>query len=334
MKFKLIFPLILFILILSKTSIAQTRDTLAKKDSLTKRIIAYTANKFPSTRTFNLEFSGAAPYNFTSTLGGDALPPGRVTNWTQLRASANINFIQTKKWVIGATFNYRMTSVTAALDQPVAGLTSSVNETFRYHATSLNLMRVTKLFNKTTIINGSASIDGSEKQFERVRGLIATTMLLKADAKTRLGVGLMVNFDPGSILPVLPIFSYEHRFDNGLIADITLPRNIYIRKHVLKNGRLSIGTELDRTGFYLYNQDNTGRTFEFNQIDLNSGLTYEHLIFNNFIVTLKGGLRSSLSPMIFDRQKTRRDPIFETKPDATGYFNVGISYNPFAPKRR
>jgi hypothetical protein len=334
MKFKLVFSLILFILTLSKTSLAQTQDTLAKKDSLTSRIMAYTANKFPNTRAFNLEFSGAAPYNFTSTLRGEALPSGRVTNWTQLRVSANINFIQTKKWIMSATFSYRMTSVKAALDQPVAGLASSVDESFHYHATSLSLTRVTKLFNKTTVINGSISIDGSEKQFERVRGLIATTILLKVDAQTRLGVGLMVNFDPGAILPVLPIFSYEHRFDNGLIADITLPRNIYIRKNVLKNGRVSLGTELDRTSFYLYNQDNTGRTFEFNQIDVNSGLTYEHLIFKNVIITLKGGLRTSLSPRVFDRQQTRRDPIFQSKPDETGYFNVGISYNPFAAKRR
>lgn len=313
--------------VLCKTGIAQQRD------SLTTKIIAATANKFPIARTFNFEFSGTGAYNFTSKLQGKALPAGRVTNWMQLRASANINFIQTKKWILSTTFAYRRTSITAALDEPVAGVNNSLKANFQYHSSSLNLTRITKVFGKTTIVTGSVSIDGSDKQFERAKGLIATTMMLKADVKTRLGLGFMVNLDPSAQLPALPIFTFEHRFNNGLIADITLPRYIYIRKHVLKNGRISIGTELDRTGFYLYNQDTSERTFEYNQVDVNSGLTYEHLVFNYFILTLKGGMRASMSPRIFDRQETYRDPIFQAKSDASGYFNVGVSFNPFVKRR-
>lgn len=305
-----------------------------KRDSLTTKIIAVVANKFANARTLNFEFSGSSPYNFTSELQGKAAPAGRVTNWTQIRANANLNFIQTRKWILGANFSYRRTSVTATLDEPIPGMNSSLKGDLQYHSSSLNLTRIAKVFGKTTIFSGSVSIDGSEKKFERTKGLIATTMLLKANAKTRLGVGFMVNIDPSAQLPALPIFTFEHRFNNGLIADITLPRNIHIRKHVLKYGRLSIGTELDRTGFYLYNQDNSGRTFEYNQVDVNSGLTYEHLVFNYFVVTLKGGMRASLSPRIFDRNQSYGDPIFETKPDPSAFFNVGISFNPFAKKRK
>jgi hypothetical protein len=316
-------------LILSKTGFAQKQDSVT-----TKKVVAYAANKFPETRTFNFEFSGSGPYNFTSTLRGEALPAGRVTNWTQARANANINFIKSKHWILGTSFTYRLTSITAALNEPVSGLTSSVNENFQYHNSALNLAYVSKLFDKTTIFSSSVSIDGSEKQFERVRGLFAATMLLKANATTKLGVGFVVNIDPSSQVPILPIFTYEHRFDNGLVADITLPRNIFIRKQVFRNGRITLGTELDRTSFYLYNLDKSGRTFEFNQVDLNNGLIYEHLVFNYFILTLKGGLKTSLSPRIFDRNQSYNDPIFQAKASPSGYFNVGISFNPFARKKR
>jgi hypothetical protein len=323
---------ILFILtvlsVLCKTVAAQQRD------SLTTKVIAAAASKFPIARTFNFEFSGTGPYNFSSELQGKAAPDGRVTNWTQLRASANLNFIQTRKWILGTTFAYRRTSITAALDESVPGMNSSLKGDLQYHTSSLNLTRIAKVFGKTTIITGSVSIDGSDKKFERTKGLFATTMMLKANAKTRLGVGFIVNLDPSAQLPALPIFTFEHRFNNGLIADITLPRYIYLRKHVLKNGRISIGTELDRTSFYLYNQDDSGRTFEYNQVDVNSGLTYEHLVFNYFILTLKGGMRASLSPRIFDRNQSYSDPIFKTKPDPTGYFNVGVSFNPFVKRRK
>jgi len=315
-------------LILSKTSFAQNQDSVARK------VVAYAANKFPETRSFNFEFSGSAPYNFTSTLRGEALPAGRVTNWTQAKASANINFIKSKSWILGTTFTYRLTSLTAALNEPVSGLTSSVNENFQYHNSSLNLAYISKLFDKTTIFSSSVSIDGSEKQFERIRGQFSAIMLLKADARTKMGIGFVVNIDPSAQLPVLPVFTYEHRFDNGLTADITLPRNIFIRKRVFQNGRITLGTELDRTGFYLYNLDNSGRTFEFNQVDLNNGLIYEYRLWDYFILTVKGGLKTSLSPRIFDRNQSYHDPIFQAKADPSAYFNVGVSFNPFAQKRR
>jgi len=314
--------------VICKTGFAQ------KRDSLTTKLIAVVADKFANARALNFELSGSAPYNFTSEILGKGTQTGRITNWMQIRANANLNFIQTGKWILGANFSYRHTSVTAALDEPLAGINSSLKGNLQYHSSSLNLTRIVRVFGKTTILSGSVSVDGSEKKFERTKGLFATTILLKANAKTRLGVGFMVNIDPSAQLPALPIFTFEHRFNNGLIADITLPRNIYLRKHVLKYGRLSIGTELDRTGFYLYNQDNSGRTFEYNQVDVNSGLTYEHLVFNYFVVTLKGGMRASLSPRIFDRNQSYRDPIFETKPDPSAYFNAGISFNPFAKKRK
>jgi hypothetical protein len=316
-------------LILSKTGFAQNQDSVARK------VVAYAANKFPVTRTFNFEFSGSGAYNFTSTLRGEALPAGRVTNWTQTKASANINFIQSKSWILGTTFTYRLTSLTAALDEPVSGLNSSVNENFQYHTSSLNLTHISKLFNKTAVYTGSLTVDGSERQFERVKGLVTASIVLKANAKTKFIVGVLGNFDPSTQTPILPLISYEHRFDSGLIADITLPRNIFIRKNVFNgNGRITLGTELDRSSFYLYNLDNSRTTYEFRQVDINNGLIYEHRLWDYFILTMKGGVRITPSSRIFDRYKSFNDYVFQAKPDPTLYFNVGLSFNPFAKKRR
>jgi hypothetical protein len=320
--------LIVGILILSKATYAQTQDSVSKK------VVAYVADKFPSKRTFNAEFTQLGSYNFSSTLRGTALPDGKVSNMTQAAASANINFIQTRSWILGASFNYRFTSLTAALNEPVSGLKSSINQDFQYHASSLNLTHISKLFNKTAIYSGSITIDGSEKQFERVKGLLTTSIVLKATAKTKMTVGFLLNLDPSAQIPVFPIFTYEHHFDNGVFTDINLPRNILIRKNVFGNGRISLGTELGRTNFYLYGLDNTGKTYEFNQTDLNNGLIYEHLLWNKFILTVKGGVRISPNSRIFDRNQGFGDYIFQAKPGPAPYFNVGFSFNPFAKKRR
>ena len=317
---------IVAVLILSKPAFSQTQDSVSKK------VVAYVADKFPVARTFNVEFAQSVPYNFSSALRGTTLPDSRFSNWTQVKASANINFIQTRNWILGTTFMYRYTSLTAALDEPVSGLPSTAKENFQYHNTALSLTRISKLFNKTTFYTGSVSIDGSEKQFERVRGLFAATMLLKATAQTKMSVGFFLSIDPSSQIPILPTFSYEHHFNNGMFVDITLPRNIMLRKEVFGNGRISFGTEMDRTGFYLYNLDNTGKTYEFQQLDINNGLTYEHRLWNYFILTAKSGVRISPNARIFDRNKTVSDYIYQAKPDPSFYFNIGLSFNPFAKK--
>lgn len=315
-------------LVLSKAAIAQTPD------SATTKLVAYAANKFPVTRTLNFEFSGSGAYNFTSKLRGTDLPGGRTTRWLQTKASANFNLIKSRNWILGTTFTYRGTSFAARLDEPVTGIDNSIDHQFHYHASSLNLTHISRLFNKTTIYSGSFIVDGSEKRFERVKGLLSANMVVKSNERTRIAVGIIGALDPSVQIPILPLLTYEHHFDDGLIADIIFPRNIFIRKNVLGNGRITLGTEIERTSFYLYNMDNSGRTYEFCQADLNNGLIYEHLVFSYFILTLKGGIRMTASSRVFDRKESINDFIYETKPDASPYFNAGISFNPFAKKRR
>ena len=316
-------------LVLSNAAIAQSQDT-----SATTKLVAYAADKFPVARNFNLEFNGSGAYNFTSKLRGVELPAGRTTRWLQTKASANLNLIQSKSWILGTTFTYRGTSFAAKLDAPVAGLNNSVDDQFHYHTSSLNLTRISKLFGKTAIYSGSLIVDGSEKRFERVKGLFSVNVVLKANARTRIAIGAFGMLDPSSDLPALPTFTYEHHFDNGFIADITFPRNIFIRKNVFGNGRITLGTEIDRTGFYLYNRYNTGKTYEYRQVDLNNGLIYEHKVFKNFIITAKGGLKMTTAARVFDRKESFGDFIYESKPDATPYFNIGVSFNPFGKKNQ
>ncbi|SDH52834.1 hypothetical protein ACQ86K_12865 [Mucilaginibacter sp. P19] len=316
-------------LVLTNKAFGQTQDSVARK------IIAAAANKFAEARTLNFEFVGSGPYNFTSKLqDGTKLPDGRTTKWTQFKADANINFIKTNSWIIGTQLNYRMTSIDGALNEPLAATPSMLNGNFQYFQGALNVTRITRLFGKTAVLIGSASMDASDRKFERFRGLFGGTLMLKADAQTKMSVGFVVNIDPSSQLPALPIFTYEHHFDNNLVIDVTLPKSIFLRKQVFQRGRVSIGSEFDRTSFYLYNLDKSGKTFEFNQVDLNNGIVYEHLLYNYFILTLKGGLKTSLSPRTFDRNGSYRDPVWEASVKPSAYFNIGISFNPFARKKQ
>ena len=161
--------------------------------------------------------------------------------------------------------------------------------------------------------------------------MLTASLVLKATADTKMTVGLAMIIDPSSQVPAMPIFTYEHRFNNGWVADIILPKKVVMRKDVFKNGRLSLGTEMDGTNFYLYPD---GKRYEFRQLEINSGAMYEHKLGNNLIGTLKAGLRATPSSRIFAKEDSFKDYIFDMNAKPSFYFNVGISYNPFGKPRQ
>ena len=332
--------IVLSSLILSIQSFAQNNDSIppiAKEDlSPSQKAAAIAAAKFTIARPLNIEFTHLSPYNFTLKDGSNSYPENKVKGFSQAKINTNINFIKKKNWLFGTTFGYNYISVKADMTEPSSGEIKKIDNDFHYFHAGANVAYISTLFKKRTVFTSSIIVDGSEKYFERVRGLLTGTMILKANERTRMSIGFAIPIDPLSEVPFIPTFSYEHKFRNGLIVDIILPKNMYLRKHVFSNGRLSLGTEMDGTTFYLYNIDGTDQKYQYRQLDINSGFVYEHLIANSFLITGKTGVRFTPSGRLFRKQDSYSNPVFKMSPDPAFYFNIGISFNPssFIGKKR
>lgn len=298
-----------------------------KKDSIPQKVVAFVTDKFPQTRDLNVEFTQLTPYKFSPELYDADLPENKIKNYQQVKANANVYFIKNRKWMLSTSLNYRFTHLESENEMPLF----NNEQNFHYHSEALSLTRFSKLFNKIAIYSATASVDGSEQHFERIRGMLTASLVLKATADTKMTVGIAVIIDPSSQVPAMPIFTYEHRFNNGWVADVILPKKVVMRKDVFKNGRLSLGTEMDGTNFYLYPD---GKRYEFRQLEINSGAMYEHKLGNNLIGTLKAGLRATPSSRIFAKEDSFNDYIFDMNAKPSFYFNVGISYNPFGKPRQ
>lgn len=325
-------------LILSVEGFSQNKDSIptGARDSVSvpKRAETYAADRFAIARPLNIEFIYTAPYNFTSEKAGKSLPESRVTGFSQLKMSANINFIKRKNWLLGATVGYRYTTTEADLIEPVTGGIKAVENDYHYLFSSVNFSYFSTLFNKRTVYTSSILVDGSDQHFERVKGLLTGTIILKANRRTKIAAGILVNIDPSAQSLFIPTFSLEHRFNHGLIADIIFPRSLYLRKYVFTNGRISLGAEIDRTSFYLYHLDSTSQRYEYRQLDINSGLTYEHVIAKRFVITAKTGIKFTSSGRLFRKEDSFGDPVYETTPDPAFFLNVGVSFNPFSLPRK
>ncbi|MDH6254235.1 hypothetical protein M2347_003962 [Chryseobacterium sp. H1D6B] len=322
--------------LLKKTALTSSVLTITaighaqNRDSIPHKVIAFAADKFPLARDFNVEYTQVSPYKFSSQLHDTELPENKVKNFSQVKVSSTINFIKRKKWILGTTLNYRYTSVNT--ENPMSlSATGNQKSSFHYHSETLNFVYFSRLFNKTMIYSANASVDGSDQHFERLRGMATATMVLKANAQTKIAVGLVGIIDPSSQVPVIPTFTYEHKFNNGWTADIILPQKVLLRKDVFTNGRISLGSEMNTTSFYMYSVD---KTYEFRQLEINSGAIYEHK-FGGFIGTLKTGVRAVPNSRIFEKTESFKDYIFEAKPKPSLYVNIGVSYNPFGnPKAK
>lgn len=319
-------------LLLTSKGFAQDQSTVVQtqKDSISvpKKVVSYAADKFTIIRPLNIEFTNVSPYNFSPKKGLSSLKEGKVNAFRQVKVTATIPFIKRKHFVFGGTVGYKFTGIESNLFESFTQNPTANQTNFHNMFTSINFVYFSTLFGKRAVYSSSLIVDGSDKYVERVKGLVSGVVILKGNAKTVMSVGVALNIDPTTQVPVLPVFTYEYKFDNGLVFDATLPKSIYVRKNVFSSSRLSLGSEMDVTSFYLYNLEDAKQRFEYRQVDVNSGFIYEHA-FGDFVLTGKAGLKVTPSSRIFEKEKSFNRATVEFKPDPTFYFNVGISFNPF-----
>jgi len=296
-----------------------------EKDSLAQKTVAYVADRFPFSRLVNAEFRYDAPYDISPALKNGSLPEGRVRQLYQSRVSANINLIKSQRWVFSTGLLYNHIHG----ETEGGGLAPELQKNdMHFFATGFNLTHFSRLFGKTAVFTAGIIPTGSDDGFERVTGMLSATVVLKADGKTKMTLGLLGIVDPTSIVPVVPTFTYERKLQSGWIVDVMLPKRVFMKKDMFGNGRLSLGTELDATNFYLKGFNGSRNTYMFNQMEIMSGLTYEHCFLKDFIATFKTGYKYIPASRIAHINNRFNDYVYKIDGAGTFYANIGISYNP------
>lgn len=310
------------IFVFSFIGYSQTTDSLKVQQN---KVLFNINDRFALARPFNIRYttSTPAPYQIND-LG--LANKGKLDNFSQLQFSSNLIFVKKQRWMFGGTLLYRYNMFTNQYPTAYVPQSSQKFSDFHYHTSALNFTYFSKLFNKTAIYTASVAVDGSDKHFERLRGYVTGSLLLKSDAKTKKAIGLIGIIDPSSQVPIFPMFSYERKFDNQYVLDLFLPQRVLLKKMIKNHSRISIGTELDRNSFYFYEAN---KQYEFRQIQLDNGITFEHLVLNELILSFKTGLRVFANDRVFEIDKKVNDYSYSLKTDPNFYFSLGISYNPF-----
>ncbi|TRW27160.1 hypothetical protein FMM05_00495 [Flavobacterium zepuense] len=305
------------------------------QDSVAKKVIRFNADKFAEQRPFSIDFKQYGNYNFSSNLRDRDLPDGEFTNWSQSTASINLNLLQNRRWLVQINGLYRLISSESRFSTSTPNIQQNYKEDYHYHTEGLNFSYFAKLFGKTVIYTAGFALDGSEKRIERTRGVFSGIVVLKANETTTMSVGIAGTTDPGAQIPIAPIFIYQHKFNDKLTVDLTLPRYAYLRRQMSNNGRLSAGFDLDfNTTFFLYDRDAANTTYQYRQLDGNVGLVYEHILPGSITLTFKTGYRVNPTVRVLEKNSSFNDYTWEAHTDSAPYINIGVSLNPFVKHKK
>ena len=264
---------------------------------------------------------------------------GKIKKQETFRASVNMPLYKSKNRRLNITgsLNYQLNKFEFKNVDATKSVIFEENGIVNFHnfSTAVSATYFSKLFTLPVIYNASLIVDGSNNGVERVKGIMGFTLIMKKTASTTITLGNIVFVDPTSQIPFAPTFSFNHKFkDSKWEFDFIMPQRLLFRRFIGKNGRFSVGSSFGGSGFYV-DIDNTpyANTYEYSQLELKSGIIYEHR-FNDFLIgTFQGGLQNFISNRLTKKGEPSKDYIYKNKQDATGYFQIGFSIDPFAKKR-
>ena len=315
---------ILVCLLLGLYGMAQAQDTLSVTPvSFSKSL----AEKFSETRILNVEYGNFGPYDFKSKLLGQELGQERLEVQQNVKTNINIPVLQKQKWRFTVSQFYHFQN--ASVENYEQG-----DEKLHYFKSALSLTYFSSLFKKPVIYNASVLGDASSEHFGRLQGLVSAIMVLKRSKKESLNIGLLGRLDPTAQIPAFPIVTYTRSiFNNAWRLDVVLPSRLMLQTRLTQNGRLSIGSEFETSNFYIYTGGlvDNANDFEFRQFGVKSGLVYVHLIKDKIVLTGRLGVMNVFQSGMTVKGETFKEDNFvmEFEPKPSGYFSLGISFNPF-----
>jgi hypothetical protein len=328
---KRIFSIILLVLVSNYAIAQQSQDSLQQKE------VQIIQEKFPEIRFLNLEYNQSFDRHFSSKLFDQDFQEGDIKSQRNFLAGANIPVYKTQKWSFTTSLFYQFSefefeNIESSPEMPFFERNGTIN--FHNISAALNATYFSMLFNKPVIFNASISADANEENFGRFRGLLGFTFILKQTERTTITLGAMAFLDPSSQIPFIPTFSYNYRFQNSKWeVDFIFPQRLLFRRPIGENGRLSLGSTVGLTEFYLdKNNQAYGSAFAYSQIELKTGIIYEHR-FNDYLIgTFQGGLQNFVSNQATQKGEPAKDFIYENEQEGAGYFQIGISIDPFTKK--
>ena len=195
---------------------------------------------------------------------------------------------------------------------------------------SLSYAHYDSLFNQPVIY--AATVTGYTNQLssvQKVSYLGALVFPIKSDNNV-FKIGVVVIIDPSTFFPVLPYFSYWHKFNNNTELLIDLPRSIALRRQLTTDSWLALSIEQTSTfSFFSLNEPPLPQDAQYTQVEVKTGPSYEYRVAKKVILGVYGGVFSDIDARLTKRNVDWSNYYIRNHTGAAPYLNFTVSFLPF-----
>jgi hypothetical protein len=325
------YPITCLLMLISVSAFAQA-DRQKMIDSMKLAAMSKIAIQNPALRQLHISTDVIGKGYIESKLYGNPLFKGKVQT---VRTNVVFN-LPVKSWgknSLSASFSYfqqRLHITDVQSFSPEVGNEDRISNKSTV-GLSLSFQRRDSLFGRPVFYSASVlGVTNDAQSIKKLSYLGIAVFPLKQTATTRYSVGIVVNIDPSLKVPVVPLFTYWHKFSNDIELNFNLPRQVGIRKEFSDNFWGTFGTSLSGSiAFFNLTQPNVPHDVNYTTIDLKTGPGVEYRLGKKFIVGVNGGVLTPLSARAFDRNKTSSDYFISNKLKNVPYVNFTLSVLPF-----
>ena len=288
------------------------------------------ALRYPTLRMASVQIESAGNMHYTSKLYGKDFLSGKIQPRSIVRAMFNLPVYKSGSQEISliTAYNSQETVLKNTVNQIPQSTIGDGTYTLQNLSLALNYKRSDSLFNRPIIWGGTLLTGFSlQSSYSRTTGLLYGLVPLKTTRTTRISAGLVVTIDPSSIIPVIPTFSYWHKFSGSpWEISLDLPSRMLLRRSIFSKGLISFGTEtVENKLLRKVDQPFLQGGFAFKDLDLKNGFTLEYPIFRKVLIGCGGGLLYTTTYRVQDPGKKNSDYAVGIKRKPGPYFNINIS---------
>lgn len=288
------------------------------------------ALRYPALRMAVVQVETIGGTHYTSTLQGKDFLKGTIRPERTVKATFNVPVYTSGRQELSviAAYNAQENALTNTVSQIPQYRISDGDYNLQNFSLGLNYKRTDSLFTKPVVWGGTVITNFSlQSSYSRTIGLIYGIVPLKTTRTTRIYAGLVVSIDPSSLIPVIPTFSYWHKFTGSpWEISLDLPTRALVRRPVFSKGLLSLGTELAQNNLIRkIDQLPFQGGFAFRDLDLKNGFTLEYPILRKVLIGCGGGLLYTPTYRIQDPGKSNNNYLVGIKRNPGPYFNISLS---------
>lgn len=296
-------------------------------DSLANDFRSVVAKNFSRYRTVNLYWEMKGSHHYTFASGGTEMEKARKRDLHTIRFSTMIPVVKKKRFSLYGNLQY------SNYHFQIQGEPSDIfgQDDYSHYQGGLSASYFASLLGRPFLLSADVSVDGWNEGWGKLQGRFVAAMIFKRENKTGISVGLAA-MTLGKI-PVMPVFSYWHRFDNpDWSVDITLPSQLYLR-YQIKNQRISVGSSMTGDNFYLHTDlSELPSVCYYSEVVIKPEVLYEYIINKHFYLSARTGISVPLKSGLYTKGRKEiklTGEHLEQDRLLIPFFHVGISYSLF-----